>query len=1112
MAFVCALLSCFALIKPNNQQNTAAEAFVLNTENNIVEELYYSEATLASSYDLSKIYPLSCENQTRSDFCWLYSSSKALETAFMVQKQEYYNVSEIGMAYMYFRDRIDDSDGSEVAFSISGNYYNYVDIMQKHGLIAESDCSNDLFGQINYENFEKFDYISEYADTEIASQIDAYSLSDNALFSSTTQEAQIKIIKNYLMTYGGLFAGLGPGVFYINGNKSYYTDDLTKEGDDAYQMEGYHALCLVGWDDSVVIDGVTGGFLLMNSWGIEPVCYEYFYVSYAYEYLYETLGGFVFNDEEPIVKTNESSASSFKTKVYPLSNLNNVFCYGDAMVAVDYKLNIESLDMISVKVSSGRVDYTNKFKIMFDNESKLVTVYLIDDDEFYGGYYSIKFYSAGSFLCQKGIYVYSATEIGYFNVQSSQHLDSYALMNSYLVTNNNATLYISSKTNYYMYFNLTSMTEYYKLYNVVDGFSFNYSIINASALSSSNAAINNYSSEYIISRVFATHTGDEYYTDNEYFISLTNLNEFENCFLSFSIKIDSLMYKNVSRIFNIDAFISSRAANYNSSTFTDDLNGYYINYELDGGMNNADNITMMPDYVIDSAFPSIELKEPSKAGYEFVGWYLNPSYSGGAVTSISKSMISNVDSGVLSLYAKWQSTELDYFEMTAGFDGATDYEGESKEIADGLVYGDSVAIKFNFIELPDLRVCDYTVLYFFYVNGVVADSQYLANGSQEVVFNVRFPQLVSGDYLFKVKITVVIDNAYTKEEEVSMSCTVEKKLVEFEFSDLVYVYDGQPHKPTVSVKENSFYEEDLQGVELSSLYNISDSTGKINASTYNYSITSLNNNNYYFVSNDAKCSMVINKKAVSVSWAAYDATYDTERHLPQYTVNGVVGTDSVTFDILDVNYVYAGTYETNIKPETISNSNYYVVMGPNFEYTIKKHKITIAIDSATDRFQARPENRVKPTYRVFGGPLVNRAGVEDDLGVVIINEADHATTSGKYKIDCTISNANYEATVVTGVYTLTGYYKIYYHLPSGEVYIETINEGELPKGVTEDEMELEMFTRLKYSQALENLSEDVHITVEVEDYSGQVFIIVFGAIFVGLCLLVYFKKRKTGVR
>lgn len=71
-------------------------------------------------------------------------------------------------------------------------------------------------------------------------------------------------------------------------------------------------------------------------------------------------------------------------------------------------------------------------------------------------------------------------------------------------------------------------------------------------------------------------------------------------------------------------------------------NNYAINYELDGGTNNAENplsYTRSDDSII--------LKEPVKEGYSFAGWYTDSEYTN-KITEISAG-----STGAYTLYAKW---------------------------------------------------------------------------------------------------------------------------------------------------------------------------------------------------------------------------------------------------------------------------------------------------------------------------------------------------------------------------------------------------------------------------------------------------------------------------
>ena len=74
-----------------------------------------------------------------------------------------------------------------------------------------------------------------------------------------------------------------------------------------------------------------------------------------------------------------------------------------------------------------------------------------------------------------------------------------------------------------------------------------------------------------------------------------------------------------------------------------DEQGYSITYHLDGGV-NGDN---PPSYNVNSG--TISLKDPTKTGFTFVGWYDNEDFSGEKVEKIATG-----SSGNKELWAKWQ--------------------------------------------------------------------------------------------------------------------------------------------------------------------------------------------------------------------------------------------------------------------------------------------------------------------------------------------------------------------------------------------------------------------------------------------------------------------------
>lgn len=73
------------------------------------------------------------------------------------------------------------------------------------------------------------------------------------------------------------------------------------------------------------------------------------------------------------------------------------------------------------------------------------------------------------------------------------------------------------------------------------------------------------------------------------------------------------------------------------------ITNYTITYHLNGGTNNTSNPA---SYTVETE--TITLQDPTKEGFLFAGWYTNSTFSGTAVTSITKG-----STGDKKLYAKW---------------------------------------------------------------------------------------------------------------------------------------------------------------------------------------------------------------------------------------------------------------------------------------------------------------------------------------------------------------------------------------------------------------------------------------------------------------------------
>lgn len=84
---------------------------------------------------------------------------------------------------------------------------------------------------------------------------------------------------------------------------------------------------------------------------------------------------------------------------------------------------------------------------------------------------------------------------------------------------------------------------------------------------------------------------------------------------------------------------------------------YPIVYELNGGINHPNN----PEAYATEEAP-IDILEPKKLGFSFMGWYDNPEFNGTTFTSIQEGT-----SGAITLYAKWSSADYAiYYELNGG--------------------------------------------------------------------------------------------------------------------------------------------------------------------------------------------------------------------------------------------------------------------------------------------------------------------------------------------------------------------------------------------------------------------------------------------------------------
>lgn len=1145
------LVSIFAVQKNVEMQEPQASTYYeesqdyLRNLNVSSSDDYISSSSLATYYNLSNYYPLICENQTSSNFCWIYSSMKSLESALMVQTNEFYNFSEAGLAYLYYYNKTGVSSN---AYNITGNFETFVNAYKAYGLIFESDFSNEEYENIYNSTNKKtyYNHVLDYATTDLNSMISPYDIGTDSYYSKLDTDDKITTIKKFIKKYGAVFAGLEgseetqKGCFVEEqGSGINYFYDYDRKHANFEPLDEPHAICVVGWNDEARLNrndatSCTGAFIVMNSWGFSSGSKDYFYVPYDYVNFYSTFCGFICeqpSDEEIILQDNNNS--SFTSSILQgNSQINNYFCYNDS-ISLSYKLNLASFSDLSVRVTGGGQDYTGDFTISYDNSNKKVYIDLNKSSDFYGGYYTINFYGDSELFGKRSVFVYSGTEIDCLEIdynytqttgsstKSVTDIDSYALKNAFLNKNSTTTIYVSSKND--CYFISMSLAYVSKMSTIGSNWkNFTMTVSDVEVISTSNSTLETkYTSAQLANGLFKENTNSG--SSNSFVMQIgyaLKLSEFEDSVIRFKFTISSVVYDNCARDFYVNMFVTSK-----NGAKTSDLN--QIVYFLDEGQNNPKNVTRFPAYTADEWTTTVQLFSPTKLGSVFVGWYTNPNFNGDPVTKIYSGLI-----GDIKLYAKWQVDGVNYFDIALVLGSVTNYNGANKALPCEIVYGDTVIIALNFKETASLKDFSYTVNY--YLNW---GNNYLEEGGNDLVlagdnlfkkdFTLSFPQLTSGEQTIRVKVKVKIADTIEVIKQTYCSFTVQKQKVTFSFSNLEVTYNGAVQKPSLSNTGTSpkitctgFYTEDTSGKSQNDLFSLTCSTNSKDAGTHIWTVSSINNKNYDFENqSEAKGSLVIKPRTITISWKSYSQTYDGYNHFPQFNITNLISGDSLSFDFYDVSSGNAlteckdaGHYNVNINPASITNSNYTVdTLGSSigdFEFDILPAKITIELFSVTDRLQTKPAKRIRANYKVYGSYYSIA-----DIDIKIISEAHNATSSGTYSITCKVGSSNYQLeNSPTATYTLTGYYYVYYTLSNGKVFSEKVEEGGTPSGVTKEDFNAPKFSKITYSNNYYITGDDVYVDVELQDYTTIVYGGIFVAAFLLVCIIYFYKKRESKVR
>ncbi len=1075
---LCAVVfvSVFVLgIGGSSQTKSETRAYNYADSNSVVTSLTNQGSMIEDSYSLLTNYPVVPENQTNSELCWIYSSMKALETSIMVQANEYYNFSDIATAYMAYKMNV------KASLNATGRFEDFVQVALTYGLVYESEFGNEHYFDIDDNNIDYYDYVLSYADTCISDNCKPVALYSNTEYKNSNQERRLNIIKRYLKTYGGLFCGIEAGVIYSSG-VNVYENDPYKETDGGMYLSGNHAVCLIGWNDDY-------GFLALNSWGVEePKSYQTFYIPYSYVYIQETLNGFIYDNSEDDVSLTYSSANNFSTNIMDSSVLiSNMFCYGEETTLTYILSDSVKFENVYVNIYKGTELVSSNFRFTYNDNTRQVTITLKDDASgFVGGTYVLKFYEDKSFVASKSLYIFTGTEVSYFKLQKNDtgsSVDSTLLMNSFVNQDNSETFYISSIDSYTLYFYLTPFNNWKNL-----GTSLNYSVSNL------------YKYEYDGENYTKIDTGTGFTYENGilkdfsncYVIHIPVLNEFKDSKLEFTITVNSTAYFGVSREYVVTLFASKTA-----STKTADAK--IVHYELNGGLNSPYNVKRLPLASRDSNISEFELYEPTKLGYDFIGWYTDSGFNNEIYT------LNGSTSADITLYAKWSEDNTSYFLSTLALSNVYEYDGTPKSLSSDIVYGDKVKLKYNFTVLNELSYYNFSAVYYLSVNGVQKSKAELGQLTTELEFDFDLNTLKVGTYVININTVVVVSHSLSISQTKSVRFVVTQKLISFEFDELEFVYDGLAHRPKISVEENGFYAEDLGENSVSDMFTVSDVTA-VNIGSYTFEILGIDNTNYA-IEGTSSCTIIVNPREITIMWNELSKTYNGDSQIPDFEVVNKVDGDSLNVKIDTSDFKNVGKYTVGSSIIKLDNSNYILAQEGSEIFEILPAKLTIKFDNVNERIQISPAYRKKPTY-VIEGLLYDP---EANLDITIKTDGLTVEKSGVYPITATYDNINYDIEFVGASYILSGDYSVYYKLPNREVYIENVKEGENPKGINNDIYKVSKLAKVEYSEELVNNYEDMYIDVTVTDYTWIVVVGVIIVAFAVIYLALTHKARRNKV-
>lgn len=268
------------------------------------QEILSAEA-LPSSYDLRDHIAIGVENQNPYGICFAYASLTSLETYLALNYGEYYDFSELHFALsLYLQDKHHTSVDS--ALNNGGNFSQFDLYTQKDkSIVLEEEMPMSKYASLNANKYSTMvdDYNNINSNFYTIAKVNGTSsfpqyAGNKSEYNSIELTNFRNSVKQHIMNYGSLTAGIytSDSLFKYNTVNYRITDDslLGDKSSDALNRKINHLISIVGWNDNYDANGTwanKGAYLCLNSWGEEFGEDGYFYVSYDDYFIEYTIQG-----------------------------------------------------------------------------------------------------------------------------------------------------------------------------------------------------------------------------------------------------------------------------------------------------------------------------------------------------------------------------------------------------------------------------------------------------------------------------------------------------------------------------------------------------------------------------------------------------------------------------------------------------------------------------------------------------------------------------------------------------------------------------------------------------------------------------------------------------